>query len=49
MIGETEILIIGGVILFLFGGSKIPELARSIGKARSEFEKGLKDEKEEKR
>ena len=46
MIGETEILIIGAVILFLFGGSKIPELARSIGKARSEFKKGLEDQDE---
>ena len=49
MIGDTEIMIIGAVFLLLFGGSKIPELARSIGKAKSEFEKGLKDEKEEKR
>jgi len=45
MIGDTEILIIGAVFLLLFGGSKIPELARSIGKAKSEFEKGLKDKK----
>ncbi len=49
MIGDTEIIIIGAVFLLLFGGNKIPELARSIGKAKSEFEKGLKDEKEEKR
>ena len=43
MIGDTEIMIIGAVILLLFGGSKIPELRRSIGKAKSEFEKGLYD------
>ncbi|MBO4710207.1 MAG: twin-arginine translocase TatA/TatE family subunit [Kiritimatiellae bacterium] len=32
----------------LFGGSKIPELARSLGKAKGEFKKGLAEgEKEE--
>lgn len=32
------VLLIG---LILFGGSKIPELARSLGRARSEFRKGI--------
>jgi sec-independent protein translocase protein TatA len=43
MLGSTEILIICGVIFLLFGASAIPKLARSIGKARNEFEKGLKE------
>ena len=30
-------------ILLLFGGSQIPRLARSIGRARKEFESGLKE------
>jgi sec-independent protein translocase protein TatA len=38
-----EILIIGGVVLLLFGASAIPKLARSIGKAKKEFEKGMKE------
>lgn len=43
MIGTTEILIIGGVVLLLFGASAIPKLARSIAKAKSEFRKGLEE------
>ena len=39
------ILIIAGV--FIFGAKKIPELARTIGKAKGEFEKGkIESEKE---
>jgi len=32
-IGPTEVLIILGVVLLLFGGKKLPELARGSGKA----------------
>ena len=48
-IGPWQLLIVVGVIALLFGGSKIPELARSLGKAKGEFKKGLAEgEKEEK-
>ena len=43
MIGSTEILIIAGVVLVLFGASAIPKFSKAIGKARSEFDKGLKE------
>ena len=43
MLGTTEILIIVAVVLVLFGGSAIPKFARSLGKARKEFEEGLKE------
>ncbi len=43
MIGSTEIIIIVAVILVLFGASAIPKFAKSLGKAKSEFEKGVKD------
>jgi sec-independent protein translocase protein TatA len=43
MIGSTEIIIIIGIGVLLFGATAIPKLARSIGKARSEFEKGIKE------
>lgn len=43
MPGPTEIMIICGVIVLLFGASQIPKFARSVGKAKREFEKGLKD------
>ena len=31
MIGTTELIVIGGAVLLLFGGKKIPELMRSLG------------------
>jgi sec-independent protein translocase protein TatA len=40
-IGLPEILIVAGVVVLLFGARKLPELARSLGRARSEFKKGL--------
>ncbi len=46
--GLWQILIIVVLIAVLFGAKKIPELARSIGKAKGEFKKGLAEgEKEE--
>ena len=41
MLGHPEILIVGVIVLVLFGASAIPRFARSIGRARAEFEKGL--------
>jgi sec-independent protein translocase protein TatA len=43
MLGTTEIVIIAAVVLVLFGGAAIPRFARSLGKARKEFEEGVKD------
>ena len=46
--GIWQIVIIVVVIAVLFGAKKIPELARSLGKAKGEFKKGLiEGEKEE--
>ena len=42
-IGPPELLIILAVVLVLFGGKKLPELARSLGKAKKEFQEGLDD------
>jgi len=44
--GTTEILIIAAVVLILFGAAAIPRFAKSLGKAKGEFEKGLKEGKE---
>lgn len=41
--GGAEWIIIGGVVLVLFGASAIPRFARSIGRAKKEFEKGQSD------
>jgi sec-independent protein translocase protein TatA len=43
MIGTTEIVIIVGVVLVLFGATAIPKFARSLGKAKKEFEQGIKE------
>ncbi len=43
MIGTTEIILIVLAIIVLFGASKIPELARSLGRATGEFKKGKED------
>ncbi len=42
-IGQTELIIIVLGILLLFGGRKIPELARGLGSGIREFQQGLKD------
>jgi len=39
-LGAPELLIILVVILLLFGGAKLPKLARSLGEAQREFKKG---------
>lgn len=37
-------LIILAVVLLIFGGSKLPKLARSLGEAQTEFKKATADE-----
>ena len=41
-ISPTELLIVLVIVLVLFGGAKLPKLARSLGQAKSEFEAGTK-------
>ena len=43
-IGAPELLIILLVLLLLFGGAKLPKLARSLGEAKQEFERGNKND-----
>ena len=42
-IGTNEIVLIVVAIVILFGASKIPELARSLGKATGEFKKAKQE------
>lgn len=50
MLGTWEIILIVLVILLIFGGKKIPELMRGLGKGIRSFKDGIngKEEKEEK-
>lgn len=42
-LGPTELIIILLVVLLLFGGRKLPELARSIGGSMKELRKGMNE------
>lgn len=42
-LGPLEIMIIVGILVFLFGAKKIPELARGMGLGIKEFKKGLEE------
>lgn len=42
-LGPPELIIILLVVLVLFGGAKLPKLARSMGQAQSEFKRGIKE------
>lgn len=55
-LGMQEILVIALIILLLFGGKKIPELMKGLGKGVKSFKDGMnevtditKDEKDEKK
>lgn len=42
-LGAPELLIILAVILVIFGGAKLPALARSLGEAKRELDSGMRD------
>ena len=42
-LGAPELLIILAVVVVIFGGAKIPKLARSLGQAQKEFKSGLEE------
>jgi len=42
-IGPTEWIVILIIIVLIFGPTKIPSLARSVGKAMTEFRKGVRE------
>lgn len=44
-IGIEELIVVLVVVLFLFGGQKIPELMRGLGRGTAEFKRGLREGK----
>ena len=43
-LGPTEIILILAIVLLLFGGKKIPELMKGMGKGVKSFKDGMKEE-----
>ena len=43
MIGTTELLLIGGIALLLFGGKKLPEMMRGLGQGVRNFKEGMNE------
>lgn len=46
-VGAPEIIIVALIVLLLFGGKKIPELMKGIGKGVKSFKDGIKGVEEE--
>lgn len=42
-IGTTELLLIGGLALLLFGGKKLPEMMKGLGQGVQNFKKGMNE------
>jgi sec-independent protein translocase protein TatA len=43
MLGQMDLVLIGGAVLLFFGPGKIPELMKGLGKGLSEFKKAQND------
>ena len=46
-LGMGELVVIGFIVVLLFGGSKLPQLGCALGKAMTNFKKGLKEGNEQ--
>lgn len=46
MFGWTELLIVFGIVILLFGASRLPKIARSMGLSVGKFKEGLEEGKQ---
>jgi len=46
-LGTTEILLIVAVLFLLFGATRLPQLAKSLGQSRKAFKEGMREAEEE--
>jgi sec-independent protein translocase protein TatA len=49
MLGTTEIILIVVALFLLFGASRLPQLAKSLGQTRKAFKDGMREAEEESR
>ena len=47
--GTTEIILIVAVLFLLFGATRLPQLAKSLGQSRKAFREGMREAEEEER
>ena len=47
--GTTEIILIVAVLFLLFGATRLPQLAKSLGQSRKAFKDGMREAEEEER
>ena len=45
--GTTEIILVVAVLFLLFGASRLPQLAKSLGQSRKMFKEGMREAEEE--
>jgi twin arginine-targeting protein translocase, TatA/E family len=43
MIGTTELILIGALVLLLFGGKKLPEMMKGLGQGVRSFKQGMNE------
>ena len=46
-LGPTELLIIAAVVFLLFGATRLPQLAKSLGQSKRAFKEGLEEAEKE--
>jgi sec-independent protein translocase protein TatA len=46
-LGATEIILIVAVLFLLFGATRLPQLAKSLGQSRKAFKEGMREAEEE--
>ena len=46
-LGTTEIILIIAVLFLLFGATRLPQLAKSLGQSRKAFKEGMREAEEE--
>ncbi|MEP6704067.1 MAG: twin-arginine translocase TatA/TatE family subunit [Acidobacteriota bacterium] len=47
--GTTEIILVVAVLFLLFGATRLPQLAKSLGQSRKAFKEGMREAEEEER